>query len=105
MPVDPDSIAPGKCYVTATRHLRTVLEVTNERVRYSYGGGDAGGVGQWRWQTKDKFANDVVREVSSDEAPTPTPPRPKIEKQENVEPPGSNGPRSSGSRKILSKRQ
>jgi hypothetical protein len=70
MPVDPNSIAPGKCYVTATRHVRTVLEVTHERVRYSYGGGDAGGVGQWRWQTKAKFANDAVKEVSpNDEAP------------------------------------
>jgi hypothetical protein len=105
MPVDPNSIAPGKCYVTATRHLRTVLEVTNERVRYSYGGGDAGGVGQWRWQTKDKFANDAVREVSSDEAPAPTPARPKIEKQENAKPSAADGPGPSGSRKILSKRR
>jgi hypothetical protein len=105
MPVDPDSIAPGKSYVTATRHVRTVLEVTPERVRYSFGGGEAGGVGQWRWQTKAKFANDAVKEVNPDVAPAPAPPRTKIEKQENAEPSGSDGPRSSGSRKILSKRQ
>ena len=105
MPVDPNSIAPGKCYVTATRHVRTVLEVTHERVRYSYGGGDAGGVGQWRWQTKDKFANDAVKEVKSDEAPAPTPPRTKIEKQKNAEASSSNGPRPSGSREILKKRR
>ena len=105
MPVDPDSLAPGKCYVTATRHVRTVLEVTDERVRYAHGGDESGGFSQWRWQTKAKFANDAVREVSSDEAPAPAPPRSKIEKQENAEPPGSEGPRSAGSREILKKRR
>jgi hypothetical protein len=77
MPVDPNSIAPGKCYVTATNHLRKVLEVTDERIRYAYGDGESGGPGQWRWQTKAKFANDAAREVSSDEVPAPTPPRTK----------------------------
>jgi hypothetical protein len=106
MPVDPNSIAPGKCYVTATRHVRTVLEVTHERVRYSYGGGEAGGVGQWRWQTKAKFANDAVKEVSpNDEAPASMPPRSKIKKQETAEASSSNGPRPSGSREILKKRR
>jgi hypothetical protein len=105
MPVDPNSIAPGKCYLTATRHVRTVLEVTDERVRYAHGGSESGSVSQWRWQTKAKFANDAVSEVSSDEAPAPTPPRTKIGKQENAEPTVSSGPRSSGSREILSKRR
>jgi hypothetical protein len=105
MPVDPNSIEPGKCYVTATKHLRTVLEVTDERVRYAYGGGDAGGVGQWRWQSKSKFANDAVGEVSSEEAPEPTPPRTKTEKRENAESSGPKEPRPSGAREILSKRR
>jgi hypothetical protein len=104
MPIDPSSIAPGKSYMTATRHLRTVLEVTNERVRYAHGG-DAGGAGQWRWQTKAKFADEAIREVSSDEAPAPTPARVEIEKQESAEPSASEGPKSSSSRKILTKRR
>jgi hypothetical protein len=69
MPIDPDSIASGTSYMTATRHRRSILEVTDERVRYSYGGGDAGGAGQWRWQTKATIADDAAGEVSSDEAP------------------------------------
>jgi hypothetical protein len=106
MPVDPNSIAPGKCYVTATRHVRTVLEVTDERVRYAYGGGESGGVSQWRWQTKEKFASDAVREVSFDEASAPAPSRSKVVDRENAEPPGSPRPKSStGSRTILSKRR
>ena len=104
MSVDPDSIAPGKSYVTATRHLRTVLEVTGERVRYAYGGGDAGGTGQWRWQTKSKFANDAIRETSSDESPTPTLHRTESETHESSEPLGTDGAKSSRSRKILTKR-
>jgi hypothetical protein len=100
MPIDPNSIAPGKSYVTATRHLRRVLEVTDERVRYAYGGGDAGGAGQWRWQTKVRFANDAVGEASSDEAHPPTPTRTE---QENGEPSGPDGAKSTGSRKILKK--
>jgi hypothetical protein len=104
MSIDPNSIAPGKSYVTATRHLRTVLEVTDERVRYAYGGGDAGGTGQWRWQTKSKFANDAVRETSSDEGPTPTLQRTESETPESSEPLGADGAKSSRSRKILTKR-
>ena len=72
MPVDPKSIVAGKCYATETRHLRKVLEVTEDRVRYAYGGAEVGGPGQWRWQTKAKFANDVVREVNCEEAPAPS---------------------------------
>jgi hypothetical protein len=106
MPVDPNSIAPGKCYITATRHIRTVLEVTDERVRYAHGGGEAGNLSQWRWQTKAKFANDAVMEVSSEETAPLTLPRTKIEKQENAETSDSkDDSRSSGSRKILSKRR
>jgi hypothetical protein len=103
MPIDPNSIAPGKRYLTATRHVRTILEVTADRVRYAYGDGSTGGVGQWRWQTKAKFANDAAREVSSDEAAEPTPPRIRTEKPESAEPPGTNDQKSSASRKILSK--
>jgi hypothetical protein len=106
MPVDPNSIAPGKCYVTATNHLRKVLEVTDERVRFAYGDGESGGLGQWRWQTKAKFANDAAREVSSDEPPAQASPRAKVADREDAEPPTSPGPRSpSGSRPILSKRR
>jgi hypothetical protein len=104
MSVDPDSIAPGKSYVTATRHLRTVLEVTGERVRYAYGGGEAGGTGQWRWQTKSKFANDAVRETSSDESSTPTPHRTESETHEITEPATADGAKSTRTRKILTKR-
>lgn len=70
MPVDPKSIAPGKSYVTATRHVRTVLEVTTDRIRYAYGGGESGGVSQWRWQTIEKFAEDAVKEIGSDDGPS-----------------------------------
>jgi hypothetical protein len=105
MPIDPNSIAPGKSYVTVRRHLRTVLELTNERLRYAYGGGDAGDTGQWRWQTKAKFANDAVRETSSDEGLMQTPQRTEIATHELAKPSGSNGVKPSGSRKILKKRQ
>jgi hypothetical protein len=104
MSIDPNSIAPGKSYVTATRHLRTVLEVTGERVRYAYGGGDAGGTGQWRWQTKSKFANDAVRETTSDEGPTQTSHRTASETPEIAEPSAADGAKSTRSRKILTKR-
>ena len=104
MPIDPNSIAPGKSYVTATRHLRTVLEVTDERVRYAYGGGDAGGTGQWRWQTKGKFANDAVRETSPDEGHAPVLHRSESETHDIAEPSGADGAKSSRSRKILTKR-
>jgi hypothetical protein len=104
MPIDPSSIAVGKSYITATRHLRRVLEITNERVRYAYGGGDAGGAGQWRWQTKAKFAHDAVGETSSYEALTQAPARTQTEKQENTEPLTSEDSKSSGSRKILKRR-
>jgi hypothetical protein len=107
MPVDPNSIAAGKCYVTATNHLRKVLEVTDERVRFAYGDGESGGFGQWRWQSKAKFANDAAREVSSDESPAaPAPPRSKVADRESAESSGSAGSRSpSGSRPILTKRR
>jgi hypothetical protein len=104
MPIDPDSIAPGKSYVTATRHVRTVLEVTDERVRYAYGGGEAGGTGQWRWQTKSRFANDAVRETSSDEGLAHTPHRSESETHETAEPSSADGAKSARSRKILTKR-
>jgi hypothetical protein len=106
MPVDPNTITAGKCYVTTTNHLRKVLEVTDERVRFAYGDGESGGLGQWRWQTKAKFANDAAREVSSDEPPAQASPRTKVADREDAEPSASPGPRSpSGSRPILSKRR
>lgn len=95
MPVDPKSIAAGKRYVTATGHYRTVLEVTDERVRYAYGGGDSGGVSQWRWQWKGKFAEDVVKEVVPEEAREPV--------AANDKPKPKSEPRAPGARKILSK--
>jgi hypothetical protein len=95
MPVDPQSLSPGKRYVTETRHVRTVLEVTDDRVRFAYGGSESGGVPQWRWQAKDKFAADAVRELpeSTKEAAEPAPE-------------SSNGtkPKEPGARKTLTKR-
>lgn len=96
MPLDPNSIKPGKSYLTATNHVRSVLEVTEERIRYAHGSDDSGGVRQWRWQTKAKFANDVVKEIEPEVAPESTPQgeTPKVEKPE---------PRRTGSRPLLSK--
>jgi hypothetical protein len=68
------------------------LEVTDERVRYAYGGGDSGGVSQWRWQWKGKFAEDVVKEVAIEE------PTAAAEKQKP-----KSEPRAPGARKILTK--
>jgi hypothetical protein len=105
MAVDPNSIVPGKRYITATRHVRIVLEVTNERVRFAYGGLESGGISQWRWQTRTKFANDVTLETSAGEASAPASVSAEVEKQENDEPASPDGAKSSGSRKILSKRR
>lgn len=105
MPIDPKSIAPGKKYVTATRHIRLVLEVTNERVRYAYGGGESGGVSQWRWQTIAKFAEDAVKEAGSDEGPSVTPNGKKAENEDNAEPAPSSAPKRAGSRPTLSTRK
>jgi hypothetical protein len=66
MPIDPKTIVPGKRYITATRHTRMVLDVTEDRVRYAYGEQSAGGTGQWRWQTKAKFAAEVEKEITAD---------------------------------------
>ena len=105
MSVDPNSISPGKRYVTATRHVRTVLEVTEERVRYSHGS-EFGGAGQWRWQDKAKFANDAVAEVDSSESPAPSSALPieRPERTERTEAPSVPG-KASGSRPTLSKRR
>ena len=75
MPIDPKSIVPGKHYITATRHTRIVIEVTQDRVRYAYGEQPAGGIGQCRWQTRVKFAAEVEREVTADTPEEPTPRR------------------------------
>jgi hypothetical protein len=71
VPIDPTSISPGKRYATLTGHLRTVLEVTNDRVRFAYGGSESGGVGQWRWQDKSKFAQDAAKEIPIEAGSTP----------------------------------
>ena len=97
MPVDPASIAPGKRYVTETRHVRTVLEVTPDRVRFAYGGSEAG-VAQWRWMPKDKFAQDAAKEVS--EGPKEAS-EPKAAQQETSD--GSK-PKEAGTRKTLTRR-
>jgi hypothetical protein len=96
MPVDPKSIVPGKRFVTASRHIRTVLAVTEDRVRFAYGGSESGGVSQWRWMDKDKFAGDAVKEVSESPAPN---------QQENGELSQSAAPKQSATRKTLTKRQ
>jgi hypothetical protein len=75
MPIEPKSIEPGKRYITATGHTRIALEVTEDRVRYAYGEQSAGGIGQWRWQTKAKFAAEVEREISADTPDESTPRR------------------------------
>jgi hypothetical protein len=101
MPVDPASLSPGKRYVTQSRHIRTVLEVTEDRVRFAYGGSESGGVPQWRWQSKDKFAADAVRELpeSSREASEPSPIQ---QESSNGSKPAS--PKEPGARKTLTKR-
>lgn len=102
MPVDPESLAPGKRYVTETRHIRTVLEVTGDRVRFAYGGSESGGVPQWRWMPKGKFAEDAAKEVSeiSKEAAEPKPTQ-----QESSDASKPATPKEPGGRKTLTKRQ
>jgi hypothetical protein len=95
VPIDPASIATGKRYLTASRHVRTVLAVTDDRVRFAYGGSESGGVAQWRWMEKSKFAQDAVKEVSE----TPTP-----DKQEASESSKAGSTKESGGRKTLTKR-
>ena len=80
--------------MTATRHVRTVLAVTDDRVRFAYGGSESGGVPQWRWMAKDKFADDAVKEVSESSTP---------DQQENVE--TATSPKQPGTRKTLTRRQ
>ena len=105
MAIDPKSIVPGKKYVTATRHVRTVLEVTTDRVRYAYGGGEAGGVSQWRWQTITKFAEDAVNEVGAEEEPSAAPSRRKAESEDSAEPAPPASPKKPGARPTLSTRK
>jgi hypothetical protein len=105
MPVDPNSIAPGKYYVTATKHLRKVLEVTDERVRYAHGDVESGGVSQWRWQTKTKFANDAVKEVNLEETTAPAALRTKSGEKDTGEQTSPSPRASSIGREILSKRK
>jgi hypothetical protein len=96
MPVDPKSITAGKRYMTVTKHVRTVLAVTDDRVRFAYGGGESGGVPQWRWMDKIKFAGDAAKELPDTSAP---------DQQENSEGAKSKGAREPGARKTLTKRQ
>ncbi len=106
MPVDPKSVVAGKKYVTATRHTRTVLEVTQDRVRYAYGGGESGGVSQWRWQTLVKFAEDAVKELGTDDASNSAPATSsKGGSDETGEPAPSAAPKKAGSRTTLSTRK
>ena len=106
MPIDPKSIVPGKKYVTATRHVRTVLEVTTDRIRYAYGGGEAGGVSQWRWQTITKFAEDAVNEVGSEDEPASAPAgRRKAESEDGAEAAPPSTPKKPGARPTLSTRK
>jgi hypothetical protein len=79
-----------------------VLEVTDERVRFAYGDGESGGFGQWRWQTKAKFANDAEREVASGDSSSP---RASSKGQESAEGAASTSSKPSSSRPILSKRK
>jgi hypothetical protein len=95
LPIDPKTIAPGKRYVTATRHIRTVLAVTDDRVRFAYGGSESGGVPQWRWMAKDKFADDAVKEVSESST---------SDQPESIEASTSTNPKPSGTRKTLTRR-
>lgn len=98
MPVDPESLAPGKRYVTETRHIRTVLEVTGDRVRFAYGGSESGGVPQWRWMPKNKFAEDAAKEASeSSNEPMPS-------QQESSNASKSKDLKEPGARKTLTRR-
>ena len=106
MPVDPKSVVPGKKYVTATRHTRTVLEVTPDRVRYAYGGGESGGVSQWRWQTLIKFAEDAVKELGAEDASSSaSAPSNKGGSEDAGEPAPAATPKKSSGRATLSTRK
>ena len=102
MSVDPKSITSGKRYVTASRHIRTVLEVTEDRIRFAYGGSESGGVPQWRWMAKARFADDAVKEMSESpkEAAEPAPTQKDI--SNGSKPKDAKEP---GARKTLTKRQ
>lgn len=68
MPVSPEEIAVGKCYVTKNGQVRRVLEIKDGKVKYeSRGRTDRGGTwGAWTTVGIDAFANEVDREVTCD---------------------------------------
>ena len=101
MPVDPESLAPGKRYVTETRHIRTVLEVTGDRVRFAYGGSESGGVPQWRWMSKHKFTEDAAKEVLEN---SKEPAEPNTVLQESSNASKSKDLKEPGARKTLTRR-
>ena len=69
MMVDVNSISVGRCYVTANREVRQVLELDGQKLTYVARGKMA--FPAWdqelqRHTTKDTFARDVEREVPCD---------------------------------------
>ena len=69
MMVDANSISLGRCYVTANREVRKVLELDGQKLTYVARGKMA--FPAWdqevqRHTTKDTFARDVEREVPCD---------------------------------------
>lgn len=71
-----DSIEVGKCYVTAMRQVRRVLEISGGKVKYQAQGKTAEGGGssaEWVTIGDGKFANDAEREVPCDYDPNDTP--------------------------------
>jgi hypothetical protein len=71
MGIPVDSIAVGKCFLTAIGQVRRVLEVKDGKVKYESRGKTAHG-GSWGDATtvgSGTFARDVDREVPCDHAP------------------------------------
>ena len=89
----------------AMHYRKRAQKVTDERVRYAHGDVESGGVSQWRWQTKTKFANDAVKEVNLEETTAPAALRTKSGEKDTGEQTSPSPRASSSGREILSKRK
>ena len=64
MPLDPTTIAVGKCYVTLTGQVRKVQEIDGDRVKYVHRGKKATPgweTGQWRWAASQHSRQILIR--------------------------------------------
>ena len=75
MPVDPTSLAIGKCYKTTSQQVRRITEITNDGlVGYESRGKSYSGPSSWgyggpiksQWPSKEVFASQVDAEVRCD---------------------------------------